>query len=298
MRAQPSYIRTIKPNQNRSATEYDSKAVLHQVKYLGLQENIRVRRAGFAYRNTFEKMVERFYLLSPATSYAGEYTWQGDARSGCERILTDTGIAKEEWQMGVTKAFIKNPETVRWAFLRQFDGCLTMTLYSYSLWRRCVIATGTIWQAVYSVRGGTTCATSMSVLGASSASGRTTRKRSSTQGSGTMATRSSRAGRSAGGSVSSVIAGSWATTCMSTRKTHLARSWHPLLESGVCCLSSHPFSTIVNRNAGEKVTFSSRCEILVSKTGRSSKPSPRFLLLVRLSLRLMRFRCGLTRAVS
>ncbi|TBU29834.1 P-loop containing nucleoside triphosphate hydrolase protein [Dichomitus squalens] len=112
MRAQPSYIRTIKPNQNRSSTEYDTKAVLHQVKYLGLQENIRVRRAGFAYRNTFEKMVERFYLLSPATSYAGDYIWQGDSKSGCERILTDTGIAREEWQMGVTKAFIKNPETL------------------------------------------------------------------------------------------------------------------------------------------------------------------------------------------
>ena len=128
MRAQPSYIRTIKPNQNRSSSEYDTKAILHQIKYLGLQENIRVRRAGFAYRNTFEKMVERcvgitshisltehvscsFYLLSPATSYAGEYIWQGDAQSGCERILKDTGIAKEEWQMGVTKAFIKNPET-------------------------------------------------------------------------------------------------------------------------------------------------------------------------------------------
>jgi myosin I len=54
----------------------------------------------------------RFYLLSPATSYAGDYIWQGDDRSGCERILKDTGIAKEEWQMGVTKAFIKNPETV------------------------------------------------------------------------------------------------------------------------------------------------------------------------------------------
>ncbi|KAF8587018.1 myosin-1 [Ramaria rubella] len=112
MRAQPSYIRTIKPNQNRSASEYDIKAILHQIKYLGLQENIRVRRAGFAYRNTFEKMVERFYLLSPATSYAGEYIWQGDAKSGCQQILKDTGIAKEEWQMGVSKAFIKNPETL------------------------------------------------------------------------------------------------------------------------------------------------------------------------------------------
>jgi myosin I len=112
MKAQPSYIRTIKPNQHRSSTEYDTKAILHQIKYLGLQENIRVRRAGFAYRNTFEKVVERFYLLSPNTSYAGEYTWQGDAKSACQKILTDTGISKSEWQMGVTKAFIKNPETV------------------------------------------------------------------------------------------------------------------------------------------------------------------------------------------
>lgn len=112
MRSQPHYIRTIKPNQNRSPSEYDSKMILHQIKYLGLQENIRVRRAGFAYRNTFEKMVERFYLLSPSTSYAGDYIWQGDARTGCEQILKDTGIAREEWQMGVTKAFIKNPETL------------------------------------------------------------------------------------------------------------------------------------------------------------------------------------------
>ena len=112
MKAQPSYIRTIKPNQNRSGNEYDTKAILHQIKYLGLQENIRVRRAGFAYRNTFEKIVERFYLLSPHTSYAGDYTWTGDTKSGCVQILKDTGIAKDEWQMGVTKAFIKSPETV------------------------------------------------------------------------------------------------------------------------------------------------------------------------------------------
>ena len=51
-------------------------------------------------------------MLSPATGYAGEYIWQGDVKQGCERILKDSGIAREEWQMGVTKAFIKNPETV------------------------------------------------------------------------------------------------------------------------------------------------------------------------------------------
>ncbi|KAH7374968.1 P-loop containing nucleoside triphosphate hydrolase protein [Plectosphaerella cucumerina] len=112
MKCQPSYIRTIKPNENKSPTEYNVPNVLHQVKYLGLQENVRIRRAGFAYRQSFEKFVDRFFLLSPATSYAGEYTWQGSYEDAVKQILKDTSIPKEEWQLGVTKAFIKSPETL------------------------------------------------------------------------------------------------------------------------------------------------------------------------------------------
>ncbi|KAI0244222.1 class II myosin [Massospora cicadina] len=112
MRAQPSYIRCIKPNATKSPKAYERAMVLHQVKYLGLCENVRVRRAGFASRQTFEKFVERFFLLSKKTSYAGEYTWGGDARSGTEVILREVGIPPEEWQLGVTKAFIRHPETL------------------------------------------------------------------------------------------------------------------------------------------------------------------------------------------
>ncbi|KAK3300183.1 P-loop containing nucleoside triphosphate hydrolase protein [Chaetomium fimeti] len=112
MKCQPSYIRTIKPNENKSPTEYNVPNVLHQIKYLGLQENVRIRRAGFAYRQSFEKFVDRFFLLSPATSYAGEYTWQGSYEAAVKQILKDTSIPQEEWQLGVTKAFIKSPETL------------------------------------------------------------------------------------------------------------------------------------------------------------------------------------------
>ena len=112
MKASPSYIRTIKPNDNKSPTEYNVANVMHQIKYLGLQENVRIRRAGFAYRSTFDRFVERFYLLSPKTSYAGNYTWTGDSLSGTKQILKDTSIPSEEHQMGVTKVFIKTPETL------------------------------------------------------------------------------------------------------------------------------------------------------------------------------------------
>ena len=112
MKASPSYIRTIKPNDNKSPSEYNVGNVMHQIKYLGLQENVRIRRAGFAYRSTFDRFVERFYLLSPKTSYAGNYTWTGDSLSGTKQILKDTSIPPEEHQMGVTKVFIKTPETL------------------------------------------------------------------------------------------------------------------------------------------------------------------------------------------
>ena len=111
-KASPSYIRTIKPNENKSPTEYNNANVMHQIKYLGLQENVRIRRAGFAYRQTFDKFVERFYLLSPKTCYAGDYIWEGDGLSGTKQILKDSSIPIEEYQMGITKAFIKTPETL------------------------------------------------------------------------------------------------------------------------------------------------------------------------------------------
>ncbi|KAI8098757.1 P-loop containing nucleoside triphosphate hydrolase protein [Halteromyces radiatus] len=112
MQCHPSYIRTIKPNDNRSSSEYDQKRVLHQVQYLGLCENIRVRRAGFAYRTIFDKFLERFYLLSPTTGYAGEYVWNGDAKTGSYEILKHNNIPTDEWQMGTSKVFIRHPETI------------------------------------------------------------------------------------------------------------------------------------------------------------------------------------------
>lgn len=60
----------------------------------------------------FEKFAERFYLLCPTTGYAGDYIWKGDAQSGCVEILRYNKIAADQWQLGTSKIFIKNPETV------------------------------------------------------------------------------------------------------------------------------------------------------------------------------------------
>ena len=74
MKCQPSYVRTIKPNETKKPRDWEQQRVMHQVQftatpmlycsivqveYLGLKENIRVRRAGFAYRRPFENFVHR-----------------------------------------------------------------------------------------------------------------------------------------------------------------------------------------------------------------------------------------------
>lgn len=75
---------------------------------MGLLENIRVRRAGWAYRLAFDKFFDRFRLLSKNTWLQ----WHGDAKSGCKALLEDLGIEPSNWQLGKTKIFLKHPETV------------------------------------------------------------------------------------------------------------------------------------------------------------------------------------------
>lgn len=61
--------------------------VRHQVEYLGLRENIRVRRAGFAYRRAFEKFIWRYAILTSETWPS----YRGDPKQGCQvgSILAD-----------------------------------------------------------------------------------------------------------------------------------------------------------------------------------------------------------------
>ncbi|KFQ09164.1 Unconventional myosin-Id, partial [Leptosomus discolor] len=54
---EPYYVRCIKPNDKKSPQLFDEERCRHQVEYLGLLENVRVRRAGFAYRQTYEKFL-------------------------------------------------------------------------------------------------------------------------------------------------------------------------------------------------------------------------------------------------
>jgi len=108
---QPHYIRCVKPNDNKRYQDWDAARVQHQVKYLGLLENVRVRRAGFAYRAPFERFLHRYKKLSKQTwGMWGE--WSGSALDGSTTICKDLQLDPEEWKVGKTKMFIRRPETL------------------------------------------------------------------------------------------------------------------------------------------------------------------------------------------
>ncbi|XP_043357746.1 unconventional myosin-Ie-like [Dermochelys coriacea] len=117
----PHYIRCIKPNETKRPHDWEESRVKHQVEYLGLRENIRVRRAGCAYRRVFQKFLQRYAILTPETWPA----WRGDEKQGVVHLLRAVNMDPDQYQLGQSKVFIKAPESL---FLleemreRRYDG--------------------------------------------------------------------------------------------------------------------------------------------------------------------------------
>eukprot|EP00047_Mylnosiga_fluctuans_P022165 m.114333 g.114333 ORF g.114333 m.114333 type:complete len:972 (+) comp9158_c0_seq4:59-2974(+) len=104
----PSYVRCIKPNQRKIPKRIEDDMLRHQVQYLGLVENVRVRRAGFCFREAIPEFFQRYRLLSPNTYPR----WKGSDVDGISTIMSAMGVSAAAYQIGRTKLFIKNPVTV------------------------------------------------------------------------------------------------------------------------------------------------------------------------------------------
>uniref|UniRef100_A0AAV2IWL8 Uncharacterized protein n=1 Tax=Knipowitschia caucasica TaxID=637954 RepID=A0AAV2IWL8_KNICA len=121
MSKEPWYVRCIKPNESKQPVcssssnpglpptgRFDDVLVRHQVKYLGLMEHLRVRRAGFAYRRKFEIFLQRYKALCPETWP----NWRGSAGEGVRRLVRHLGYTPDDYKMGRTKIFIRHPRTL------------------------------------------------------------------------------------------------------------------------------------------------------------------------------------------
>uniref|UniRef100_A0AAQ5YDV8 Myosin IHb n=1 Tax=Amphiprion ocellaris TaxID=80972 RepID=A0AAQ5YDV8_AMPOC len=108
MSKEPWYVRCIKPNEAKQPGHFNDVLVRHQVKYLGLMEHLRVRRAGFAYRRKYEIFLQRYKPLCPDTWP----NWKGTAAEGVQLLIKHLGYKPDEYKMGRTKIFIRHPRTL------------------------------------------------------------------------------------------------------------------------------------------------------------------------------------------
>ncbi|CAD6998474.1 myosin-IA [Ceratitis capitata] len=108
LKKEPFYVRCIKPNDIKSATVFDDDRVQHQVRYLGLLENVRVRRAGFVHRQRYDKFLLRYKMIS-------QYTWPnfhaGSDKDGVRVLIEEKGFGNDV-KYGHTKVFIRSPNTL------------------------------------------------------------------------------------------------------------------------------------------------------------------------------------------
>ncbi|XP_056370926.1 unconventional myosin-Ia isoform X2 [Oenanthe melanoleuca] len=104
----PNYIRCIKPNDTKSAMVFTPELVLAQVRYLGLLENVRVRRAGYAFRQPYGPFLQRYKMLGRRTWPR----WDGGDREGAEVLMAGLAFPAEEVAFGHTKIFIRSPRTL------------------------------------------------------------------------------------------------------------------------------------------------------------------------------------------
>ncbi|XP_028818752.1 myosin VIIAa isoform X3 [Denticeps clupeoides] len=102
---QPFFVRCIKPNECKKPMLFDRELCVRQLRYSGMMETIRIRRAGYPIRYTFVEFVDRYRVLMPGVKPAYK---QEDLRGTCQRIAEAVLGRDDDWQMGKTKIFLKD----------------------------------------------------------------------------------------------------------------------------------------------------------------------------------------------
>ncbi|XP_059397584.1 unconventional myosin-VIIa isoform X2 [Carassius carassius] len=102
---QPFFVRCIKPNELKKPMMFDRGLCVRQLRYSGMMETIRIRRAGYPIRYTFSEFVDRYRVLMPGVKPANK---QDDLRGTSQRIVVSVLQRDGGWQIGKTKIFLKD----------------------------------------------------------------------------------------------------------------------------------------------------------------------------------------------
>ncbi|CAD7926307.1 unnamed protein product [Amoebophrya sp. A120] len=96
------YIRCFNPNGKQKKEAFEKKYVVEQVQQSGTVELVHLMHDGFPHRVTFDELRSRFLTLLPADFQ------QYDRRTFVESIMKAFEIDPREWELGVSKLFLKS----------------------------------------------------------------------------------------------------------------------------------------------------------------------------------------------
>ena len=91
---------------------FDRELCCRQLRYSGMMETIRIRRAGYPIRHTFSEFVDRYRFLINGCPPAHKVK---DCRMATSRICSAV-LGKADYQLGKTKVFLKDAQDL---FLEQ-----------------------------------------------------------------------------------------------------------------------------------------------------------------------------------
>ncbi|BFZ00850.1 hypothetical protein BsWGS_03889 [Bradybaena similaris] len=108
---QPFFVRCIKPNEFKKPKIFDRELCCKQLRYSGMMETIRIRRAGYPIRHSFAEFVDRYRLLVDGIGPSHKEDCRAASNKICSAVLKNA-----DYQLGKTKVFLKDAQD---AYLEQ-----------------------------------------------------------------------------------------------------------------------------------------------------------------------------------
>nr|XP_058917906.1 unconventional myosin-X isoform X3 [Kogia breviceps]XP_058917907.1 unconventional myosin-X isoform X3 [Kogia breviceps] len=97
----PFFVRCIKPNMQKMPDQFEQAVVVNQLRYSGMLETVRIRKAGYAVRRPFQDFYKRYKVLTRNVALPE------DVRGKCTALLQLYDTSSSEWQLGKTKVFLR-----------------------------------------------------------------------------------------------------------------------------------------------------------------------------------------------